>query len=109
MALKPHAWREAAAFLLWLDLIAGAETRVVSAVSPVQQPRPVHGKSLELESRRELECSRTAGSESLANSLLSLPECRTGQHAAGAGQIADVEDVEPFANQPQFKSFAEPE
>src|SRR5262245_26087687 len=86
---------------------------------PAREPRTAPGGELKTQPRRELERTRPAGAECLTNTLVWQAESwvrldfsvdhrhRSGQIEVEARHIADVENIEYFADETKVDFFLE--
>src|SRR5262249_26135185 len=89
-------------------------------VTPAREPRATPGRELKSQPRRELERARPAGAERLTDALVRFSErvvrlnvsgreYRAGQIEVEARHIADVENIEHFADETKVDFFLEAE
>src|SRR5262245_5940243 len=83
---------------------------------PAREPRTAPGRELKTQPRRELERAGPAGAERLTDALVGRSEYRLIRVRSYCGlvevevrQIADVEDIEHFADEAKIDLFPEPE
>ncbi len=76
------------------------DSREIGATIVPRSPWRLDVKNLELKSRRELECARTAEAERLTGFRCGLPEGIVEKPVIVL-EVGDVEHVEDFANQLQ--------
>src|SRR5262245_16152873 len=86
---------------------------------PARESPATPGGELKAQARRELESARSAGAERLTDALVRFSErrirlgdsvyYRTGQVEVEARHIADVEDIEHFADETKVNFFFETE
>jgi len=70
--------------------------------------RPIYRHALESEPRRKLKGARPAGPECLTDPLVRLPERRWRQEiVAKVRHVADVKDIEDFADEAKLNLFVE--
>ena len=86
---------------------------------PARESPATPGGELKVQARRKLESARSAGAEGLTNTLVRFSKrwvrlsdsvyYRTGQVEVEARHIADVEDIEHFADETKVNFFFETE